>query len=111
MIPCPRNSPAMPDVSRADAIVCPSCGTECSPTSVACPQCHQLLYADELRRLATEAAHATKAGDLAAAQAAWRETLQLLPPASKQYETITARLVDLSKRADLEGSAQVSGAS
>jgi Zn-dependent protease len=90
----------MSDAPHPTAIVCPACGAECPHTLLACPQCHHLFYADDLKRLAEEAGQATREGDLTAAQAAWREALVLLPSDSRQYQTITARLVELGRQVD-----------
>jgi len=69
---------------------------------LACPSCHRLVHADELKRLAAAAERATQAGDRSSALAAWRETLDLLPGDSTQHQVISARILDLSRAIDRE---------
>jgi len=69
---------------------------------LACPSCHRLVHADELKRLAAAAERATQAGDRSSALAAWRETLDLLPGDSTQHELISARILELSRAIDRE---------
>ena len=79
---------------------CAQCGTELAQSLLACPICGRLVYADELKRLATEAERVTQAGDLVSALAAWRAAVDLLPPDSQQHGAISARIADLSRRVD-----------
>ena len=58
------------------------------------------MHADELKRLAADAEHATQAGDLVAALNAWRAAVDLLPPDSQQFDAVTTRIADLSRRVD-----------
>jgi Zn-dependent protease len=67
---------------------------------VVCPSCDALLHAEELRRLAEEAASATARGDLTGALTAWRKTLVLLPAAARQYAVVMERIRDLSAQLD-----------
>jgi Zn-dependent protease len=77
---------------------CRQCGTELTRTALACPACHTLVHAERLRALAARAqAHATS-GELAQAQAAWTESLTLLPDSSRQHEVISARVAELDAR-------------
>ena len=79
---------------------CPQCGTEIAPALLACPGCHRLVHAEELQRLAAAAARGEQAGDFSAALTAWRQALDLLPPDSRQFATISAKLPELSRRVD-----------
>ena len=72
---------------------CPACDSEYATRLLACPQCHRLTYANELKALASAAEEASRAGDPSRALASWREALALLPPASRQYQTIEAKVV------------------
>ncbi|WP_406700785.1 site-2 protease family protein [Singulisphaera sp. Ch08] len=91
----------MPDASPASQSTwCGSCGTEYATRLLACPQCHRLVHADELKQLAEVADGASRSGDLTTALAAWRDALMLLPPASRQYDTIKARIETLSRQID-----------
>jgi Zn-dependent protease len=82
---------------------CPECGSEIAPGLRECPGCHRLVYAEQLRALAAEAEAATAANDLPGASSAWRRALELLPPDSRQYATITEKVVALSRGVDAQG--------
>src|SRR4051812_27863081 len=85
---------------EAQAIACPDCGTQVASHFLICPGCHRLVHAEALRRLADEAGSAESAGHWAMALASWRSAMELLPPGSKQYAAISARVSDLGKKAD-----------
>ena len=96
----------MTDVPRArGASLCPQCGTDVAPALLACPSCHRLVHADELKRLAAAAERAAQAGDRSSALAAWREALDLLPRDSTQHQVVSARVLELSRALDREPSA------
>ena len=80
--------------------VCAQCGTQIAPALLACPSCHRLVHADELKRLAAMAERATQAGDPSAALAAWRDALDLLPPDSTQHQVVATRIAALSRSVD-----------
>lgn len=82
---------------------CPGCGTEIAPALLSCPVCHRLVHAESLNRLAGEARQATERNDLAAALRLWREALDLLPPDSRQAETISRKVAALSAQVDAGG--------
>lgn len=87
----PRESRPVPDST------CPQCGTEIPAALLACPSCGALVHAAELKRLAQEAATAPTA---AAALAAWRAALHLLPQESRQYAAIVTKIDVLRAEAD-----------
>jgi Zn-dependent protease len=58
-----------------------------------------------LKRLADLAERATAGGELITALNAWREAMHLLPPDSRQYETIAAKVAELTRRIDATGAA------
>ena len=70
-----------------------------APELVVCPGCHKLVHGEELGRLARDAQTSLAAGDSAAALAGWRRALELLPPESRQYAAIEARIARASARA------------
>ena len=80
--------------------VCVQCGTQIAPALLACPSCHRLVHAEELKRLAATAEHAGEASDPSAALAAWRQALDLLPPDSTQHRIVSARIAALSRSLD-----------
>ena len=93
----------MTDAPRGrGASLCPQCGTDVAPALLACPSCHRLVHADELKRLAAAAERAAQAGDRSSALAAWREALDLLPRDSTQHHVVSARVLELSRALDRE---------
>jgi Zn-dependent protease len=88
------------DVQGRVPLVCPQCGTQIAPALLACPSCHRLVHADELKRLAAEAERTTQAGDVSAALTAWRQAVELLPPDSTQHQVVAARIAALSRSLD-----------
>jgi Zn-dependent protease len=59
-----------------------------------------LIHSSELKDLARKADEASQAGDLQGELAAWRQALDLLPPATRQFQTLAAKVDDLSRRVD-----------
>ena len=92
------------------ASLCPSCGSEVARRLPSCPVCGWLVHGAELERLAREAQEAQDAGDLTTALQRWRRALELLPPASRQFQQIRAHLEELSRRVDAGGSAPAKNA-
>jgi Zn-dependent protease len=82
---------------------CPQCGTEIAPALLACPSCHRLVHADALQRLADQAERSTAGGDLQAAHNAWREARELLPPDSRQFAAVSAKITELQSRMESSG--------
>ena len=80
--------------------VCTGCGAELGPSALACPACGALVHAEDLKRLASEAEASAARGDPSAALAAWRSTLDLLPPNTRQHAQIAARVLELSRAID-----------
>lgn len=75
---------------------CVACGAQLAAALRACPVCGRLVHAEALKRLAGEAEAAQAQGSLATALGHWRDVLGLLPPASRQYQVVQARVVALS---------------
>lgn len=88
------------DIASPTSQECPACGLQFAKGLLACPQCHRLTFAEELKAAAAAADEATRAGDLSRALASWREALELLPPKSRQYAVIQARVIDLARTVD-----------
>ncbi len=85
-------------MTQLDTPSCPACGTQVAADMLACPSCGRLLYADRLTELAQTAEQATQAGDFSSALASWREALTLLPPRSRQFEIISAKITELGSK-------------
>jgi len=71
------------------SVVCPSCGSNVSPTLLSCPSCRGLVYSDVLKQLALEAENAP---DARAAVAAWRKALQLIPQGTTQHAAVAEKI-------------------
>ena len=61
---------------------------------------HALVHAAQLRELAARASAAASTGDAAAQLSAWRASLELLPPQSRQFSAIAEKVAALSKAAE-----------
>ena len=85
---------------------CP-CGTEISASLLVCPACHRLVHAEALKDLAARAETAGAHGDGAGALAAWRSSLEMLPPNSRQFAAVAERIAVLSHAADDRSRAEV----
>lgn len=88
------------DASGGSPGTCARCGAPLPEAALACLDCHHLVHAEALGRLATSAQAAEAKEDWTAALTAWRQTLDLLPPATQQADTIQARIVAISGRLD-----------
>ena len=98
-----------PTTVAPDPAICPNCQTHLAPGLLACPSCHTLVYGSRLKELAREAQAAQDAGDHPAAMARWREALELLPPSSRQHQTITAKLETLAGSPEAKSRPPVEG--
>jgi Zn-dependent protease len=79
---------------------CVRCRTELPPDALACPACGGLVHAATLKRLASEAETASRAGDATTARNHWAAALEHLPVNSKQYALIQERVAALSSATD-----------
>lgn len=77
--------------------LCTACGTELAPNLQTCPKCQRLVHSDRLKVLAGMAASAAHPVD---ALVAWREALGLLPPGTRQYDAIQAKITELGQVVD-----------
>ena len=59
-----------------------------------------MIHAAELRALASAAESAGASGDASAEISSWRQALPLLPAGSRQFEQISRKVADLSRRLD-----------
>ena len=91
-------------IPSATSVRCLECGAELAPTLLACPTCGTLVHAIRLGQLADAARSASERSDVAAALAAWREAVVLLPSNSRQREVVAAKIAQLSRSAQVAGS-------
>jgi len=87
------------------AVKCVECGAELAPGLNACVSCGRLVHSETLKKLAAQAASAEQGGDLSAALSAWRDTLDLLPPDSRQHAEILQKVRTLSAQVEEGGPA------
>ena len=71
---------------------CSGCGGSLEKLDLVCAVCGQLVYAEDLERLASEAQSLETSGDFAGATECWRRALLLLPADSVQAAKIQAHL-------------------
>lgn len=76
---------------------CGDCGSDVAPGMQTCPACHRLVHADTLAQLKVSAEAAAAAGNHVAELAAWREAALLLPPGSRQYAIVCAKIDALTR--------------
>lgn len=88
------------------SILCDRCQTEIAPGLRVCPGCHRLVFSRELQELAGEADAAARAGDHSGELRAWRMSLDFLPPDSRQFATIAAKVDLLSRSTDAPAAGQ-----
>src|SRR5687768_7617992 len=81
-------------------MTCAQCGAEFAPNLLACPTCHALVHARELKTLAAEAEAETSAGAFSEALAKWRRALELLPAHSSQHALIRQKIDQLVRQLD-----------
>lgn len=81
-------------------MTCARCGTVVPASRLSCPACHSLVHAGELKSLALAAEAAAANGDVLSEITSWRRALELLPPGTRQFESISAKVSDLSRRLD-----------
>ncbi len=79
---------------------CTRCGTEVAAAVLSCPSCGALVHASRLKQLAVDAKAASAAEEWASALAAWREAIELLPPGTTQYESISGKIAALGDRVE-----------
>lgn len=79
---------------------CPNCGFTVAPLLLSCPSCQRLVHTDRLNDLAAAAQDAERRQDPTTAIRHWREALELLPPNTRQFQTVAARLDALSRSID-----------
>lgn len=81
-------------------MTCAQCGTEVPASRLSCPVCHSLVHSGELKSLALAAEAAAASGDVSSEIVSWRRALDLLPPGTRQFESISAKVADLSRHLD-----------
>ena len=81
---------------------CKQCAQPLAPGTVACPQCHALVHADQLEKLSQTARQMEANRQLHEAHEQWVEALLLLPVHSKQADWIKGHLRELEHKIEVE---------
>ena len=76
-------------------MTCAGCGFALADDAFNCPGCQRLVHAGKLEELAAAAGRATTAKQWSVALDAWRAALALLPPETRQFQVVTAKIVEL----------------
>jgi Zn-dependent protease len=82
---------------------CANCGSAVASDALSCSSCGRLTHAQEFDALAQHAKLAGQAGDWNGAKLAWEKALPLLPPDSKEYRTVAARIENLNHQLSGKG--------
>ena len=95
---------------NATGDTCTRCGTQVAAVVLSCPSCGSLVHASRLKQLAVDAEAATAAEEWSAALAAWREAVDLLPPHTTQYDSISGKIAALGDRVEKTSSSGTAAA-
>jgi Zn-dependent protease len=88
------NEPAAPDAIYN----CPACSHYLPPGTLACPECHSIIYAGHLRDLALRASAAEGEKHWVEAREAWSRALDWLPAGTKQADAVNVKIAALDAR-------------
>lgn len=95
----------VPEAPAPPSARCPECGTDIAASFLCCPVCQRLVHTERLKRLAADADALRDAGDPRGALVCWREAIELLPPASRQYSVLSERISALALEVDRQPAA------
>ncbi len=97
----PSTETTIPHIEAPEPIYnCPQCSHWLPAGTVACPDCHAIIYSEHLRRIATAATEQERAQHLPVARDLWQSALAWLPPASTQSATVEGKIQQLQQRID-----------
>ena len=94
------HNPAIPTAPEAPQPVynCPECSHYLQPGTLACPDCHAIVYAAWMRDLAIRATAQEEAADWTAARDTWQQALPWLPPDTQQFDAVEQRIAAIDAR-------------
>ncbi|GAA3748458.1 site-2 protease family protein [Terriglobus aquaticus] len=81
---------------------CPQCSHWIPEGTLACPDCHTLIYGEHLNRLAAAAARAEHEGKRLEARELWTQALDWLPADARQAEQIRQHIAGLDGQQQAE---------
>jgi Zn-dependent protease len=88
-----------PEPQNPEAIFnCPACSHWLPEGTLACPDCHAIIYSDHLRVLAIAATSEENAGHWIEAREIWRRAMAWLPAGTKQMEGVEQRIALIDQR-------------
>jgi Zn-dependent protease len=101
-------SPAVPAPPPAPEAVynCPQCSHYLPAGTLACPECHTIIYSGYLRDIALQASAAEGEKRWTDAKAIWRQALEWLPAGTQQTDAVNAKLAALDARTRAENDFQ-----
>lgn len=82
---------------------CPECSHYLPPGTLACPECHAIIYAGHLRAIAIRATAEENEKHWMAAREIWHEALGWLPTETKQAADVQAKIAALDARVQSAG--------
>jgi Zn-dependent protease len=88
---------------------CKRCRRELATGALECQNCHALVYADEINRLAAQAKQLESKGDLLQARYFWLNALPLMPPHTPQAAWIQNHARELEQKATAPGGQSAKG--
>ncbi len=77
---------------------CAECRHYLPEGTLACPECHAIVYGDHLREIAIRATTQENAGEWLEARETWRTGLAWLPADTKQYAAVEQRIGLIDQR-------------
>ena len=77
---------------------CPECTLWLPPGTLACPECHAIIYAPHLRRIAELAARQEQGSEWAQARETWKQALLWLPAETRQAESVREHISQIDAR-------------
>ena len=90
---------ALPAISAPDPIFnCPGCTLWLPPGTLACPECHAIVYARYLDGVARRAAALEGEQKWPEARGVWQSALQWLPPGTTQAAAVQGRIDTIDAR-------------
>ena len=77
---------------------CSECSHYLPEGTLACPECHAIVYGGHLREIAIQATTQESAGEWIPARETWRQGLAWLPADTKQYAAVEQRIELIDQR-------------
>jgi Zn-dependent protease len=78
---------------------CPECSLWLPPMTLACPECHAIVYSQYLNQLGQKAVAEEQEQAWSQAKETWQQMLQWLPVSTKQFEAVQGRIAAIEARA------------